>query len=260
MPPTSEVHADGWCVRLDLGRQVLRLEVPEAVIDWHRGGRKAAGPPLLARPSPRGRRSRVGRDAAAEGQAVRRRPVRGGRAGRPARGRALRRQGDAPPLAGRDAGRRAARHGWRPPRRSTRPASWAACRSPSPSPSPRPSARPGPTSSATKLRLQAARLLHLDARAVGDLPPGPLPPAAPRPGTADDLARALERTPGAADAYDACLRLNARLTNPPRNAGPAGRRETPALLPALPLARGHAVRAAVRGPARPRGLRPDGRS
>ncbi len=42
-----EVHADGWCVRLDLTRQVLRLEVPDVVIDWQRGGRKSAGPALL---------------------------------------------------------------------------------------------------------------------------------------------------------------------------------------------------------------------
>jgi hypothetical protein len=41
-----EVHAEGWRVRLDIGRQVLRLEVPEE-IDWHDGRRKSAGPPVL---------------------------------------------------------------------------------------------------------------------------------------------------------------------------------------------------------------------
>jgi hypothetical protein len=36
------------------------------------------------------------------------------------------------------------------------------------------------------------------------------------PDVADELARGLEQTPGASAAYDACLRLNARLTNPPK--------------------------------------------
>jgi hypothetical protein len=51
------------------------------------------------------------------------------------------------------------------------------------------------------------------------------------PGPADALAHAVERTEGAAEAYRACLRLNARLTNPPAGAGlsGAGRR---AFLPA----------------------------
>jgi hypothetical protein len=47
---TREVHADAWRVRLDLRRQVLRLEIPEAVADWRRGGRKPTGPPLLPVP------------------------------------------------------------------------------------------------------------------------------------------------------------------------------------------------------------------
>jgi hypothetical protein len=29
-----EIHADGWCVRLDLGPQVLGIEVPEVVFGW----------------------------------------------------------------------------------------------------------------------------------------------------------------------------------------------------------------------------------
>jgi hypothetical protein len=43
---------------------------------------------------------------------------------------------------------------------------------------------------------------------------------------ADDLARGLGQTPGASAAHDACLRLNARLTNPPKRLGirDAGRR------------------------------------
>ncbi len=46
MSPTREIHADGWCVRLDIGHQILRLEIPEAVIDWNRGRRKSASPPV----------------------------------------------------------------------------------------------------------------------------------------------------------------------------------------------------------------------
>ena len=34
MPVYREVHADGWCVRLDLSRQVLGLEVPEFLLGW----------------------------------------------------------------------------------------------------------------------------------------------------------------------------------------------------------------------------------
>jgi len=37
--------------------------------------------------------------------------------------------------------------------------------------------------------------------------------------SADALARALEQTRGASNAYEACLRLNARLTNPPATLG-----------------------------------------
>src|SRR5262249_12647480 len=36
------------------------------------------------------------------------------------------------------------------------------------------------------------------------------------PACADDLSRALEQTPEALAAYHACLRLNARLTTPPK--------------------------------------------
>ncbi|MGL4553208.1 MAG: hypothetical protein ACRC33_18745 [Gemmataceae bacterium] len=51
------------------------------------------------------------------------------------------------------------------------------------------------------------------------------------PGTADRLAQAVRHTPGAAEAHDACLRLNAGLTNPPKGLGvrDAGRR--PGFLP-----------------------------
>jgi len=46
VPIIREVNADGWCVRLDLARQVLRLEVPEALSNGYHG-RRASGPPLL---------------------------------------------------------------------------------------------------------------------------------------------------------------------------------------------------------------------
>ena len=48
MPATREVHADGWCVRLDLSRQVLGLEVPEFVFGWRPEGEQAQ--PLLPTP------------------------------------------------------------------------------------------------------------------------------------------------------------------------------------------------------------------
>jgi hypothetical protein len=46
MSITREVHADGWCVRFDLSRQVLRLEVPEAPEEHRHGGRPPS--PLLS--------------------------------------------------------------------------------------------------------------------------------------------------------------------------------------------------------------------
>jgi hypothetical protein len=48
MAPIREVHADGWCVRLDLSRQVLGMEVPEFVLSWHPEGEPAD--PLLPTP------------------------------------------------------------------------------------------------------------------------------------------------------------------------------------------------------------------
>ena len=58
------------------------------------------------------------------------------------------------------------------------------------------------------------------------------------PGPADDLARAVEQTPGAADALSACLRLNARLTNP---AKPLGLQDAGKRPPFLPPSRSHEV-------------------
>jgi hypothetical protein len=47
MKASREVHADGWRVRLDLARQLLRLEVPESEVDWDRRERRPRGIPLL---------------------------------------------------------------------------------------------------------------------------------------------------------------------------------------------------------------------
>jgi hypothetical protein len=42
-----EVHADGWCVRLDLSGQMLRLDIPDVEDDWHDESSKSTGPVLL---------------------------------------------------------------------------------------------------------------------------------------------------------------------------------------------------------------------
>jgi hypothetical protein len=55
---------------------------------------------------------------------------------------------------------------------------------------------------------------------------------------ADALDRALEHTPGAREARDACLRLNARLTNP---AKPLGIRDAGKRPPLFPASRSHEV-------------------
>src|SRR5438270_43035 len=60
MPLTREVHADGWCVRVHLARQVLALDIPEFIFGRAPGAERA-GPlpgPLLrnaARSCDRGR-------------------------------------------------------------------------------------------------------------------------------------------------------------------------------------------------------------
>ena len=41
MPATREVHAEGWCVRLDLSRQVLAVEVPKFALGWRPHGERA---------------------------------------------------------------------------------------------------------------------------------------------------------------------------------------------------------------------------
>jgi hypothetical protein len=58
------------------------------------------------------------------------------------------------------------------------------------------------------------------------------------PETADALTVALEQTPGATEVYNVSLRLNARLTNPPK---PLGLRDVGRRLPFFPPSRSHEV-------------------
>ena len=51
------------------------------------------------------------------------------------------------------------------------------------------------------------------------------------PSASDDLARALEQTPGAPEAHAACLRLNSRMTNPAKPLGIRDAGKRPAFLP-----------------------------
>ncbi len=214
MTANREVHVDGWCVRLDLSRQVLRLDVPEADGDWHSHGRKAAGPPLS--------------------------PVLPQASDGPVSAAALllkAKQFDDGLYAAVDL---AAQQGLgRFPGKASLLRSLAATLADS-------STEPGQAAAA--LIHAACRLGGLPVpvsepieeavrTAVADFlgdeskskplgfytwTPGltaifrqdrflqqPLDPS-----PADDLARALERTPEASAARDACLRLNARLTNP----------------------------------------------
>src|SRR5438477_255912 len=53
MPSVREVRAGGWCVRLDLSPQVLRLEIPEFIIGrgpWEDGEPLLPTPPLADGP------------------------------------------------------------------------------------------------------------------------------------------------------------------------------------------------------------------
>jgi hypothetical protein len=238
MPPTREVHADGWCVRLDLGRQVLRLEVPEADSDWHPGARKASGPPLspvlpLVADGPvsaatlllKAKQFDDGLHAAAElaaQQGLGRFP-----------GKASLLRSLATTLADEVAGSG----------KDAAVAIHAACQLGGlPVPAPEPLQEAVRTATADFLRDELASqplgfyawapelsaLFRQDRFLQQPLDPGP----------ADALAYALGQTPGAADAYAACLRLNARLTGPakPLSVWDAGKRP-----PFLPPSRSHEV-------------------
>lgn len=238
MVAIREVHADGWCVRLDLGRQVLRLEVPDVVVDWQRGREKAVGPPLaptlpLAADGPvsaatllvKAKHFDDGLYAAVELAAQR-------GAGR-FRGKASLLRSVAATLGAwpSDSGVGAATF------------IHAAC------------ALGGLPVAVPEVVAEAVRTAKADFL-CNEMLSHPLgfytwtpelsaifqqdrylqQPLAPGP--ADDLARAVQQTPGAPDAYDACLRLAARLTNPPKKLGlwDAGKRS-----PFFPASRSHEV-------------------
>jgi hypothetical protein len=237
MTSTREVHADGWRVRLGIDRQVLRLEVPEAANGWQRG-RRPAEPPL----APVLPRSEAGPVSAAtlllKAKQVDDRLY--------ASIELAAQQG-----AGRFAGKAALLR------------SLAATLA---------TARSGADIAAAVMLHAACRLGNVPVVVPEDLaepvhwatagfladerlswPLGfynqsneltaifrqdrflqqPL-----NPDTADILTHTLEQTPGALEAYNACLRLNARLTNPPKKLTiwDAGKRP-----PFFPPSRSHEV-------------------
>jgi hypothetical protein len=240
MPPTREVHADGWCVRLDLSRQVLSLEVPEFVIGWRPDGEQAG--PLLPTPPVAGSGPVSAATLLLKAKqfddglyAVVELAAQHG-AGRFAGKAALLRALAATLFAGLPAAEDAAA------------AIHAACELGDLSVEVPPSLR-------DRVRPLAADFL-LDERASKPLSfytwsaelsaifrqdrflQQPFYPE-----TADGLARALDHTPGASEAHDACLRLNARLTNPP--AGP-GLRDGTGRRAFLPASRSHEQMLVVR--------------
>jgi hypothetical protein len=237
MTARREVHADGWCIRLDIGRQVLRLEVPETDNHWRRGARESADPPLLPVPplatdGPvsaatlllKAKQFDDGLYAAVELAAQQ-------GAGRCPGKAALLRSLAETLAAGLPAAEAAATM------------IHAACEL-----GDVPVAVPGLIAEA--VRRAAADFLRDEglSKPLGFYTWTPGLAAVFRqdrflqrpldPGPADDLARALERTPGASAAHDACLRLNARLTNPakPLTVWDAGKRP-----PFLPPSRSHEV-------------------
>lgn len=238
MTPSREVHADGWCVRLDLGRQVLRLEVPEAVTDWHDGRRQSAGPPLLptlplTTEGPLSAATLLLKAKQFDDRlhaAVELAAQHG--AGRFAGKAVLLRSLAATLAAGlSDTGIGAAT------------TIHAACEL---------GGVPVPVPEALVEAVRTAKAGFLGdellSKPLGFYTWTPELSAIFRqdrllqqpldPGPADGLARALEQTPGASEAYDACLRLNARLTNPPKKLGLRGAGKRP---PFFPPSRSHEV-------------------
>lgn len=229
MPAIREVHADGWCVRLDLSRQVLSLEVPEFIFDWRPEGEQAE--PLL--PVPRAVDSEPvsaatlllkakqfddGLYAAVELAAQR-------GAGRFAGKAALLRSLAATLAAGLPADEDAAA------------AVHAACELGGLSTDVPPALRDRVrTLTSDFLRdEQASKPLAFytwtaELSAIFRQDRFLQQPLAAE--TANGLAHALDRTPGALSAHDACLRLNARLTNPPARPGLCDSKERRAFLPA----------------------------
>jgi hypothetical protein len=216
MPTTREVHADGWCVRLDLSRQVLALEVPEFTFDWRPEGERAG--PLLPTPPAadsgpvsaatlllKAKQFDDGLYAAAELAAQH-------GAGRFVGKAALLRSLAATLVAGLPAEEDAAA------------AVHAACQLGGlpidVSPSLRDRVRTL-TSDFLRDELASKPLAFYnwtpELSAIFRQDRFLQQPLAAE--TADGLARALDHTPGASAALDALLRLNARLTNPPARPG-----------------------------------------
>jgi hypothetical protein len=238
MDAVRTIQAEGWAVRLDLGRQVLRLEVFEVFNDWGRGGRETGGPPLLPALPPTGdgpvsaatllmkaKQFDDGLCAAVELAAQQ-------GAGRFAGKSALLRSLAATLAAGlpnAGVGAAATTH--------------AACEL---------GGVPVavPEAIAESVRVAKDDFLRDDrtSKPLGFYTWTPELAAIFRqdrflqqpldPGPADALARALEQTPGASDAYDACLRLAARLTNPPKKPGLRDAGKSP---PFFPPSRSHEV-------------------
>lgn len=238
MPVVREVRADDWCVRLDLSRQVLRLEVPEVPIEWRRGKSGPAAMPLSPVPHfPEGApvsaatlllkakqfddRLYAGVELAAQGGA-------GRFAGKATLLRSLA-ETLAAALPDTSGGAATLIH--------------AACDV---------GGVPVAVPEALSDSVGTAKAHFLDdellSRPLGFYTWRPELSAIFRqdrflqqpldPATADNLNRALEQTPGALDGYNACLRLNASLTNPPKRPGlyDAGKRP-----PFFPPCRSHEV-------------------
>jgi hypothetical protein len=233
MPVTREIHADGWCVRLDLSRQVLALEVPEFTFGWRPGDERAepllptppaaeAGPVSAATLLLKAKQFDDGLYAAVDLAAQQ-------GAGRFTGKVTLLRSLAQTLAAGLPAAEDAAA------------VVHAACE------------LGGIAAVAPAALRHAIRTLTTDflADELASKPLGfytwspelsavfrqdrflqrPLDPT-----TADDLARALVRTPGATDAHDACHRLADRLTNP---AARAGLRDGTGRRAFLPASRSH---------------------
>ncbi len=238
MSISREIHAGDWCVRLDIGRQVLRLEVPEAVADWRHRGRRQAGPPLLpllplTADGPVSAATLLLKSkqfddrlyAAVELAAQK-------WAGR-FTGKAWLLRSLAESLAAGvpDAAMGAAT------------AVHAACELGG-LPVSLPTVLNDAVRCATADFLRDVRL----SRPLGFYSWTPVLSAIFHqdrflqqpldPETADSLIRALQQTPGAQDAYEACLRLAARLTNPPKN---PGLRDADKRLPFFPPSSSHEV-------------------
>jgi hypothetical protein len=229
MPIHREVHAEGWCVRLDLSRQVLGLEVPEYVLGWRPNGEEAdplrptppaadAGPVSAATLLLKAKQFDDGLYAAVELAAQR-------GAGRFSGKAALLRSLAATLAAGLPAASAAAA------------VVHAACDLGG-----LPVAVPTPLQDAVRTLTADFIRDELASKPLGLYTWTPELTAVFRQdrflqqpleaATAADLARALGGTPRATDIHDACLRLNSRLTNPPARPGLRDGAERRAFLPA----------------------------